>query len=222
MAAYGIKSTYGYTPQCPQTECGKVLLVGSEYVLQDRLTRQLFFGDYRARIAGRSATLNEALPRLKSAAIDLVLLGHEFSPEELVHFAVDARNVGYRGVMVQIGPSLRSSSRSVLAKRTARIQAGDFIVDVDSHRAWVRRTEIRLTPQEFELLAYFSKHPKQLLSHDNLREILWGSATAPIEPLRVLIKTLRAKVEDGRIPRYILTQHRLGYRFNPSPRNGSD
>ena len=96
------------------------------------------------------------------------------------------------------------------------IQAGDFVIDIDSHRVWVRGVEIYLTPQEFALLTYFARHPRELLRHESLLETFWGKPTAPIEPLRVLIQTLRAKVEIGMPPRYIVTQHHLGYRFNPT------
>jgi DNA-binding response OmpR family regulator len=145
-----------------------------------------------------------------------VLLSRRFSSEELLLFAVDAKALGYRGVILQAETALAKADVAISQKRKP-IHAGDFVIDVDKHRVWVRGEEAQLTPQEFALLTYFTQHPRQLLSHETLLEAFWGDPTAPIEPLRVLIQTLRAKVDAHVPPRYIVTQHRLGYRFNPSP-----
>jgi DNA-binding winged helix-turn-helix (wHTH) protein len=212
-----VKTAHESARHQPLNHCGRVLLVGMEYVLRQKVARSLFWGDCRAQIAGRAATPVDALPRLKSGAIDIVLLGREFGPEELLSFAAHAKKAGYGGIIVQPEQPLDHSTAPARSRRSAQVRVGDFVIDVDSHRVWVRKLEIQLTPQEFALLAYFSKHPGKLLQHDDLRQVLWGSSAAPIEPLRVLIKSLRTKVEPETTPRYIVTQHRLGYRFHPSP-----
>jgi DNA-binding response OmpR family regulator len=102
-------------------------------------------------------------------------------------------------------------------KETSPIQVGDFVVDEFNHRAWIRGFEEQFSPREFELLTFFSKHPEELMSHDNLLEMLWSNAAASRASLRVLIQALRAKIETTAPPRYIVTQRHFGYRFFPSP-----
>ncbi len=194
-----------------------MLLVGADEFRPSHASRHIFFGTHRAKIAGRAEKLSEALPRLKSSTIDVVLLGRQFSPEELLLFAVDAKRCGYCGVILQAEPPSGKDVEGAISQKRRAIHAGDFVIDVDKHRVWVRGEEIQLTPQEFALLTHFSKHPRELLSREHLLATLWGDPSAPIAPLRVLIQTLRAKVEPNPLPRYIVTQHRLGYRFNPSP-----
>jgi len=100
-------------------------------------------------------------------------------------------------------------------RETTRIEAGDFVIDVSGHRAWIRGIEAQLTRQEMKLLTFFSRHPQELLSHTDLTEALWGNQPASRESLRVLIQSLRAKIETTARPRYIVTQPYYGYRFIP-------
>jgi two-component system, OmpR family, KDP operon response regulator KdpE len=106
---------------------------------------------------------------------------------------------------------------TVTSSEKAIIHAGDFVIDVAKHRAWVRGSELPFSPSEFKLLKFFAEHPEELLQHESLLTTLWGNPTAPRESLRVLIGALRAKIEIARPPRYIVTQPNLGYRFVPSP-----
>ena len=200
----------------PIAGLGKVLLVGRKEMLSGRASRHFFFGGHRARISARAATPQDALPHLNSGAIDVVWLSREFHPEELLDFAVEAKRRGYNGMILQAETAPSGSPINDVSNKRKPIRAGDFVVDVDNHRVWARGEETQLTPQEFALLAHFIKHPRELLTHEHLLQTLWGDIAAPIAPLRVLIQTLRAKVETSAIPRYIVTQHRLGYRFNPS------
>ena len=205
MRAQAVKPNQpSLTPQSDMRQ-SKVLLVGGDPLLPGHANRHFFFGARQVRIAGRAEKLSDALPRLTSTVIDIVLLGREFSPEELLVFAFDAKECGYRGLILQADPSLGRSGEAAPSAKKRRIRVGDFVIDIDSHHVWVRGVEIYLTPQEFALLTYFARHPRELLRHESLLETFWGKPTAPIEPLRVLIQTLRAKVETGVPPRYIVT-----------------
>lgn len=99
------------------------------------------------------------------------------------------------------------------------IEAGDFRVDLDAHVVFVRGREVHLTPKEFELIAYFVRHPNKVITHRALLAAVWGSqSTEQPEYLRVFVGQLRKKIEaDPSSPRYILTDPWVGYRFEPSP-----
>lgn len=115
-------------------------------------------------------------------------------------------------------PAKAISGIEVSEKRV--IHAGDFVIDVPQHRAWVRGAEVPFSPTEFKLLAFFSEHPEELLKHESLLGLISGNPAAARESLRVLIRALRAKIETTEPPRYIVTQRNLGYRFVPSPSIG--
>jgi DNA-binding CsgD family transcriptional regulator/DNA-binding winged helix-turn-helix (wHTH) protein len=97
-----------------------------------------------------------------------------------------------------------------------RYQVGDFVIDVAMHQVWVRGVETHLTPSEFELLEIFAAHPGELVRSSTLREMFWRNPTAKQDSLRVLVQGLRAKIEIGKVPQYIVTERNFGYRFTPS------
>jgi two-component system, OmpR family, KDP operon response regulator KdpE len=98
------------------------------------------------------------------------------------------------------------------------IEEGDFRIDIAAHIVTVRGRELRLTPKEFDLLAYLAQHPGKVVTHRALLLAVWGpNATEQAEYLRVFVGQLRKKIEsDATSPRYILTEPWVGYRFQPS------
>ncbi len=97
------------------------------------------------------------------------------------------------------------------------IELGDFRVNVDTYRASVQNREVRFTPMEFRLLLYLVKHAGRIVSKQKLIAAIWGENTeGQPERLRVLLRQVRKKMEALGRPEYILTEHWLGYRFEPS------
>ena len=79
----------------------KVLLIGSDDAFQSGVARRIFNG-HPFRIVGRSTTLLDALARLESSTIDLVLLSREFREDELSLFALDAHRRGFAGLILHV------------------------------------------------------------------------------------------------------------------------
>jgi two-component system KDP operon response regulator KdpE len=97
------------------------------------------------------------------------------------------------------------------------LEAGDFRLDVETRKVIVLGKEIHLTPKEFELLAHLMRHAGKVLTHRKLLAAIWGANYGEqTEYLRVFIGQLRKKIEpDPAVPRYILTEPWIGYRFDP-------
>jgi two-component system, OmpR family, KDP operon response regulator KdpE len=97
------------------------------------------------------------------------------------------------------------------------IEIGDFGVDLSTRMVRVKDREVRLTPKEFDLLAYLVQHPGKVITHRALLAAVWGeNSVEQPEYLRVFIGHLRKKLEtDESTPRYILTDPWVGYRFEP-------
>jgi two-component system, OmpR family, KDP operon response regulator KdpE len=112
--------------------------------------------------------------------------------------------------------------RAALRRRgdtdTTAVDAGDFMVDLDSRRVHVGGNEVRLTPKEFDLFLYMARHPNRVISHRTLLEAVWGEASQEQpEYLRVFMGQLRKKLEpDPSNPKYLVTEPWVGYRFNPN------
>ncbi len=101
------------------------------------------------------------------------------------------------------------------AAGSGQIRRGDLTIDFDRRRVLRGDEEIRLTPKEFELLAFFATHPDRVLTRSAILKAIWGSgAVNQPEHLWVLVGQLRRKIEpDPTHPRYIVSEPWVGYRF---------
>jgi two-component system, OmpR family, KDP operon response regulator KdpE len=98
---------------------------------------------------------------------------------------------------------------------TGRMTVGDLTVDYDRRRLLRGDDEIRLTPKEFELLAFLARNPDRVLTHRAILKEVWGpNAVDQPEHLWVLVAQLRKKIEpDPSHPRYLLSEPWVGYRL---------
>jgi two-component system KDP operon response regulator KdpE len=103
-----------------------------------------------------------------------------------------------------------------------RIQAGDFVIDIEANTVRVRGEEVHLTPKEFKLLRLFARSPQRVLTHKVLLKSVWGPVgEEQPEYLRVLIAQLRKKIELPGGARYIQSEPWVGYRFDPAGKTES-
>ena len=112
------------------------------------------------------------------------------------------------------------SRRAAPAPADAQVlSVGKFRVDSAQRRVFVEDKEVRLTPKEYDLLAYFLANHSKVLTHRAVLKAVWGeNSSEQAEYLRVFVGQLRKKIErDARAPQYIVTEPWIGYRFNPTP-----
>jgi len=90
-------------------------------------------------------------------------------------------------------------------------------VRVDFRRAEVLKSNrpVALSALEFKLLGYFISHRGELLTRDELLDNVWGYDATPVtRTVDVHVSSLRQKLErNAAHPEFILTVHRLGYKF---------
>jgi two-component system KDP operon response regulator KdpE len=101
------------------------------------------------------------------------------------------------------------------AQRPGAIERGDVRIDLAARRAFLRGTEVRLTPTEFNLLVELASHAGVAVAHDALLTKVWGPEyRTEGHYLKVYIGRLRDKLEDEPAsPRIIQTVRGVGYRF---------
>jgi DNA-binding response OmpR family regulator len=77
--------------------------------------------------------------------------------------------------------------------------------------------DVSLTPLEFKLLSAFVRHPRQVLSRDQLLELVWGDAYGVSgDQVKLYVGYLRRKLDPenpDRVP--IETVRGFGYRYKP-------
>jgi two-component system KDP operon response regulator KdpE len=92
---------------------------------------------------------------------------------------------------------------------------GYLSVDLQRRHVHVDGKKIHLTPTEFKLLAVLLENAGHVVTQRDLLEQVWGKEYIDdIYYPRVYISQLRRKIEpEPSNPVYILTEHRVGYRF---------
>lgn len=81
-----------------------------------------------------------------------------------------------------------------------------------------------LPPRAIEVLLYLAKHPRRLVTREEILAAVWGDGHGSAEALSHVISDLRhALADNANQPRFIQTVPRRGYRLlvEPVPRHGS-
>lgn len=96
---------------------------------------------------------------------------------------------------------------------------GELTVDLANKLVRHRGAPIHLTPTEYTLLETMATHPGKLLTHHWLLQQVWGTGYQhETHYLHVYIGQLRRKLQDDRgIPKYIITEPGIGYRWTHTP-----
>ncbi|MEU2332446.1 response regulator transcription factor [Streptomyces sp. NPDC006654] len=106
--------------------------------------------------------------------------------------------------------------RSHPASTANPLTAAGLTLDTGARRATKNGTELALTLREFDLLAFFLRHPGRAYGREDLMQAVWGWDFGDLSTVTVHVRRLRAKVEDDPArPRLIRTVWGVGYRFEP-------
>ncbi|MCL6591526.1 MAG: response regulator transcription factor [Firmicutes bacterium] len=97
----------------------------------------------------------------------------------------------------------------------------DLAIDFPGHEVTVKGKPIALSSKEFELLKVLVHHSGQVLSREQLLDLVWGNDFyGDDRTVDVHVRWLREKIEtDPGDPRYILTVRGVGYKFVKSISN---
>lgn len=90
-------------------------------------------------------------------------------------------------------------------------------VDIDLMKRKVTRDgkNLHLTPKEYAVLAQLAQFPGRVITHKQIMDHVWPNESEHhVEYLRVLIRTLRQKIEeDSQRPQIISNELGIGYRI---------
>jgi two-component system KDP operon response regulator KdpE len=122
------------------------------------------------------------------------------------------KRFGIQEILARIRSILRRSSNK---GDEAIVSSKDLSIDLDKRVVTVRGEQIHLTPKEFELIRELVVNHGRAVSYQRLLQSVWGPEHGDdVECLRVVVAQLRRKIElDPAQPKYIHTEHWVGYRF---------
>jgi two-component system KDP operon response regulator KdpE len=165
----------------------------------------------------------ELLPKLRSflTAPLLVLSARDDEADKIAALNMGAddyltKPFSAGELVARVNALLRRTGGASDANAPAVVEVGDLVIDL-AHRRVLRSGEpVALTPTEYAILAYLVVNPDRVVTWDQLIGHVWGEGFAgDTASLRVHVSHLRRKVEPHpSVPRYILTEPRVGFRFS--------
>jgi DNA-binding response OmpR family regulator len=122
---------------------------------------------------------------------------------------------GRQELLARVDSHLR---RARADAEVAERYADDFLtIDFAQRAVTARGQEITLTPLEYRLLLAFVRNPNQVLSHEQLLELVWGGARGGRrDQVKLYVGYLRRKLGAGEADSPIETVRGFGYRYRPS------
>lgn len=76
--------------------------------------------------------------------------------------------------------------------------------------------EIRLSGREFQAMEYFLRHPRQVLSHDQIEQALWEWDRIPeSKAVAILIHRVRQRLQTVGAEEWLQTVYGMGYCLSP-------
>jgi len=88
---------------------------------------------------------------------------------------------------------------------------GDLSLDLTAHEVRRGARRIELTAREYVLLEHFLRHPRQVMSRDQLLSAVWADEETEDNVVAVYVGYLWSKLEEAGDPRLIQTVRGFGY-----------
>ena len=118
-------------------------------------------------------------------------------------------------VVARIRGLVRRRGSALLAD-DALLVVGDLTLDEDSHEVRRGGEPVELTATEFELLRYFMRNPKRVLSKAQILDRVWNyDFGGQANIVELYVSYLRKKIDAGRAP-MIHTLRGAGYVLKPA------
>jgi two-component system response regulator MprA len=213
----------------------RILVVEDDIRLAATLQRVLATEGYDTEVAGDGL---DALRRAREHSFDLVVLDIMLPGLDGINVCRRLRATGPISILLLTALSgteervrgLDSGADDYLVKPfafeelLARVRAllrrsgpsdhlrfADLRLEPQTRGAWRGDRSIDLTATEFDLLHHFVRHPRQVLSRDQLIAAVWKGELENDNVVAVYVGYLRHKLEDGGESRLLQTVRGAGY-----------
>lgn len=122
-------------------------------------------------------------------------------------------------LLARIRATLRNNRHSNIE---GHLPGGKFVleglvIDYDARRIFVGEKEVRLTQNEYNIIAYLSEHCGKMMTYSSIIKAVWGSYVedGSIKKLQVNIANIRKKlgIKPGEA-KYIFNELGVGYRMD--------
>jgi DNA-binding response OmpR family regulator len=117
----------------------------------------------------------------------------------------------------ELAARVRAHLRAPAQQQSTRLEALGIELDLLTRRVTRDGDEVALSSKEFDLLAYFLRHPANVLSREQILSAVWGYSHDPgTNIVEVYVSYLRRKLSRPGSPAPIVTVRSVGYRLAPN------
>jgi DNA-binding response OmpR family regulator len=117
----------------------------------------------------------------------------------------------------ELAARVRAHLRTPGQAQPTRLEALGIELDLLTRRVTRDGVEVVLSSKEFDLLAYFLRHPSNVLSREQILSSVWGYSHDPgTNIVEVYVSYLRRKLGRPGSPAPIVTVRSVGYRLAPT------
>jgi two-component system alkaline phosphatase synthesis response regulator PhoP len=157
--------------------------------------------------------------RAEGSALPIIMLtarGQEIDKVVGLKLGADdyvTKPFGFMELIARVEAVLRRSSGAV---KTAEVYGfGDVVVDFKKAEVKKRGEPVEITARELKLLRYFIEHRGEVVPRERLLDQVWEYDDVPLtRTVDMHVAKLRKKIEtDPADPKFIVTVHRMGYKF---------
>ena len=117
----------------------------------------------------------------------------------------------------ELAARVRAHLRAPTQTQSTRLEGLGIELDLLTRRVTRDGHEVALSTKEFDLLAYFLRHPANVLSREQILSAVWGYSHDPgTNIVEVYVSYLRRKLGRPGSPAPIVTVRSVGYRLAPT------
>jgi two-component system OmpR family response regulator len=163
------------------------------------------------RILRKESTVPILMLTAKTEEVDKVV-GLEIGADDYL-----TKPFSMRELLARVRSMLRRTemTRPPAARAPEILKTGDLEIDVGRHRVFLAGAEVKLSPKEFDLLAFLVRNKGFVFDREQLLEKVWGYEYAgDTRTVDVHIRWIRQKIEtDPAHPRRLVTVRGSGYKL---------
>lgn len=144
-----------------------------------------------------------ATTRKRDTVLGLKLGADDFIPKPFDVYEFEARIEAVMRRSAQTRAAASAEPESAEAENAAAdvLRVGDLVVERSRHRVTLAGEPIQLTPIEYRLLTSLASRPDDVLSRDDLAQMVWGYQDASVgRTIDVHIRRLRVKLSSTATP----------------------
>lgn len=190
----------------------------AQWLLEEKEYDLLILDWMLPRISGLS--LCQRYRALGKAALVLIITAKDTTPDKVTGLDAGADDYMVKPIdIIEFMARVRALGRRSPLWQGDVLHLEDLQLHLDTLTVERQGATVSLSSREFQLLEYFMRHPRQVLTRNQIEQAVWEWGTEPeSNAITVLVRKLRQRLQEVAAADWIETIYGMGYRLS-SPEN---